>query len=160
MSSELTQQLDRSLHVEQIAELLYEAHRATSVLFWDEVPHATREEYRARARESVRSCLDYAVEAGRAVMAHALCSADGQYWDDLSPVDQARYRHRAFAAWSRYRWHMAESAYPEAVERDLGSTASLHEGRTLGELAQETRQRARVVGIGGDWRNEFAKERQ
>jgi hypothetical protein len=148
--SELITTLDRSTAAEQIARLLYQTIETTE-LPWDCAPMTVREEYRARARESVRSCLDFAVSAAREAMARTLAMADHVYWDDIGPTTKARYRYRALEASQRYRWHLAESAYPEAIERQMGLR---HEqGQNLASLVDATRTQARE-----DWRTEFARE--
>lgn len=147
--------LDRGELTEQIAEALYLATRdAASVLFWDDLPGSLKEEHRARAREAVRSCLPYAVTAARVQVAHALATEDGHAWDDLGATSRARYRSKAIAACTRYRQHLAETAYPEDIERKMGDAFSLH-GQSLRVRADETR----VLGSGLDWRARFAEER-
>jgi hypothetical protein len=156
--TDFLQALDQSELAEQIAEALWLATRGPSVLLWDETPRSTRDEYRARAREAVRSCLPYAVTAARVAVARELAREDGAEWDELGMTSRARYRTKAIAATTRYRWHLAESAYPEEAERNLAKAFDLT-GKTLGERVQETRRTARIIDLGdGCWRKEFAEE--
>jgi len=144
--NDLLKALDRSVAVEQIAEVLWDTYRGDSVLLWDELPQSSREDYRSKARLAVRSCLDYAVQVGVEEMASAMARRDGHEWPDLlsyplthRATQRARYRDRAWAAYNALRFHLAETAYPEAEERLLALRAQQHRGKTLGEKVTDGR---------------------